>query len=354
MCRKFVSNPWTDVAHGHARTELNSLKNLIEQNAHECSIISESKDFGDVIVTRSSHSFEARIFLRNPFYTLARYWQIYTYFRKTIEKFRRIAEPGDDLIFSSLNFEQFVIASIFFKKQKFSLRLFNCPRSDLSKKIRFLARILLKFNTRKIAAETKEITAWLSFNLHLNAQVVPPLTLLRNQTKTFRFENRDLKKGKVGIMYPVTSYFDSDEFQVVLDNFKEQKVKVKFPISYSPLVNSTNMETIPNGISDEILRDLIYDLDVVVLMNHNYVNRGSGLLTLCMSLGCYIFLFEDNNYVESYREHYPIIPIVDIKHIFEKSILDLNTVEDPEIRMKLSHEFVDYVNLRWEKFLNVK
>jgi hypothetical protein len=224
----------------------------------------------------------------------------------------------------------------------------------LSKKIQLLAKILLNVNTRKIAAETKEITAWLSFNLNLNAQVVPPLTLLRNQTKTFRFENRDLKKGKVGIMYPVTSYLDSDEFQVVLDNFKEQKVKVKLPMGYSLLVDSTNMETIPNGISDEILRDLIYDLDAVVLMNHNYVNRGSGLLTLCMSLGCYIFLFEDNNYVESYREHYPLIPILDIKHIFKKSILDLSTLEDPEIRMKLSHEFVDYVNSRWEKFLNVK
>lgn len=353
MCRKFISNPWTAIPHGHARTELNLLKKLIEKNGHECSIISESEEFGDILDLRRAHSFQSRIFLRNPLYTLAGYWKILRYFRSTIQKFRKFANTGDELIFSSVNYEQFVIATIFFRRQKLSLRVFNCPKSEMSKSSRYIVKAFFKNSKCKIGAETKEIATWLSLNLDLEAHIVPPLTLLRSQIKPSSKRNYVSKSQNIGIIYPVTSKFNPNEFEAALHSLEEHRIKVKLPISPDPLIDRSNLEIIPNGVPDELLSNLIYDLDIVILMNHNYMNRGSGLLTLCMSLGVQIFVFEDNNYVDSYLNNYPLIKIADIKQLLGTTILDWCTVKEPEVRMKLSHDFVDYVNLRWEDYLNV-
>jgi hypothetical protein len=261
--------------------------------------------------------------------------------------------PGDDLIFSSINFEQFVIASIFFPKEKFSLRLFNCPTINLSKKYKHLSNLLQKRRSIKIGVETNEIASWLRINLNIDAQIVPPLNLLRNEIKPFRKIMNDTT-GEIGILYPVTSNFDQDEFQSALNCLENHNIKVKFPIAAPPRNNQVKFEIVPNGLSDESLSDLIYNLDGVILMNHNYINRGSGLLTLCMSLGCQIFVFEDNNYVAGYLAHYPLIQIDDVKHLRVNAHIDLRDESESEIRMKLSHEFISYVNSKWEDFVNVR
>jgi hypothetical protein len=353
MSHKFISNPWTSIPHGHARTELNLLKILIKQNTPKCSIISESKDFGDIIVTRSSHTLGSKIFQRNPFYTLLRYWKIYCYFRETFVEFRRIAVPGDDLIFSSVNFEQFVIAAIFFPKEKFSLRIFNCPTNNLTKKYKYFTYLIQKRSLIKIGAETKEIANWLRINLNIDALIVPPLTLLRNQIKPIRKTNNDSKDLNVGILYPVTSNFDHDEFQSALNSLEGRNIKVKLPLIAFSKNDPIRFELIPNGLSDDALNEIIYNLDGVILMNHNYINRGSGLLTLCMSLGCQIFVFSDNSYLAEYLGHYPLIQIDDVMQLRGNKNLEWRAETEAESWMKFSHEFVNYVNSKWEEFIYV-
>ena len=354
MSRKFISNPWTSVPHGHARTELNSLKNLIKQNSHECSIISESKDFGDILVTRSTHSFESRIFLRNPFYTLQRYWIIYFYFRETIEKFRQIAKPGDDLIFSSVNFEQFVVSSIFFSKEKLSLRVFNCPEKNLSLLKRKILRMFLHRSNCKIATETNEITKWFNANLDLKTDIVPPLNLLKHQKGTYSRANKHGEEFVIGLLYPVTSTVDQDELIDILDTFKGEIVRIKFPAGVSISNVEGNYEIIENGLSDDKFNSFLDTLDVVILMNHRYINRGSGLLTLCISLGKLIYVFKDNNFTDSYAHSYPLRIVENSKELKENFLnKGFSDIDMTELEAR-SLKFLNEVEVKWEGFLNVR
>jgi hypothetical protein len=257
------------------------------------------------------------------------------------------------LIFSSVNFEQFLIATIFFPNEKFSLRVFNCPKSNLAKKYKHITYVIQKRISVKVGAETNEIANWLRINLNIDAQIIPPLTLLRNQIKPFRKINNESIDHKIGILYPVTSHFDQDEFQISLNSLEGRNIKAKLPIVALPKSDRIRFEIIPNGLSDEALNDLIYNLDKVILMNHNYINRGSGLLTLCMSLGCDIFVFKDNNYIDGYLSHYPLIQIDDVKQLRGNTNLDWSDETAAEMRMRFSHEFVNYVNSKWEEFINV-
>jgi hypothetical protein len=279
---------------------------------------------------------------------------MYFYFRETIEKFRQIAEPGDDLIFSSVNFEQFVVASIFFSKEKFSLRVFNCPEKNLSLLKGKTLRMLLRRSHCKVATETNEITKWFNENLGLKTDTVPPLNLLKHQKRTYSRANKHIDKFVIGLLYPVTSTVDQDELTNILEIFKGEIVRIKFPTGVSIPNVEGNYEIIENGLSDDKLNSFLDTLDVVILMNHRYINRGSGLLTLCISLGKLIYVFKDNNFTDSYAHSYPLRIVENSKELKEnflnKGFGDLDITELEARSLK----FLNDVAGKWEGFLNVR
>lgn len=354
MTHRFVTNPWTEVPHGHARTELNALKSLLLENKENCSIISESNEFGDYFTKPKNLSVDSKILAKNPFYTVIRHLNNYRFFYFTMQKFRKLSEPDDDLIISSVNFEQFLIASIFFGRNSLCIRVFNCPEKNLTKLNKFLLNNLIKARRFTIGTETKEIASWFKNNLDLETRIVPPLNLIRIENYSEKEIDIEYQRPIIGIIYPVTSTFKDDEFREICDIFKTEKILVKFPTFLPTIIAGDNIEIIQNGISDEQLILYIKRMDFVVLMNHNYLNRGSGLLTLCMSLGKNIYVFEDNNFVETYKESYPLISIQDSKDIDEHYELNKHKQFEPESRLRLSRAFVDNVNLRWESFLDLR
>jgi hypothetical protein len=213
---------------------------------------------------------------------------------------------------------------------------------------------LIKARRFTIGTETKEIASWFKNNLDLETRIVPPLNLIRSENYSEKEIDTEHQRPIIGIIYPVTSTFKDDEFREICDIFKTEKILVKFPTLLPTIIARDNVEIIQNGISDEQLILYIKRMDFIVLMNHNYLNRGSGLLTLCMSLGKNIYVFEDNNFVETYKESYPLISIQDSKDISDHYELNKNKQFEPESRLKLSRAFVDNVNLRWESFLDLR
>jgi hypothetical protein len=158
----------------------------------------------------------------------------------------------------------------------------------------------------------------------------------------------------VGIFYPVTSTVNIEEFKKIISIFHAEDVHVKFPIEIPINLNYKNVKIIKNGISDFDLNEIIMDMDAIILMNHNYINRGSGLLTLCMSLGKLIYVFDDNNFVSSYKERYPLISVRNAYQIDEHHKANGLRDVDKEKLKHLSRDFVEYVNTSWEIFLNVR
>jgi hypothetical protein len=355
MSRKFITNPWTKVPHGHARTELILLKDLMNANLQDCSIISDTEDFGDIFLSGNDDAFiESKIFNMNPLYTIGRFWKIQKSLKATLEKFRLVSKSDDDLIFSSVNFEQFIMAAVFFRQYKLSIRVFNCPSRGLSKFQKILVKKFLKTQNFRIGTETKEIANWFKDNLDIRTQIVPPLNRLRSQgTSRENTANFSLQRS-IGVFYPVTSSVIVEELQEIINIFRDEEVKVKFPTSMPKGVTHSGIKTINNGISDDELSSCIKNLDAVILMNHNYVNRGSGLLTLCMSLGKIIYVFDDNNFVNSYKEIYPLINVQNTSEIAEHYKINGFVGNGKEKFKKIGEDFVEYVNTSWETFLDVR
>ena len=129
---------------------------------------------------------------------------------------------------------------------------------------------------------------------------------------------------------------------------------MKFPTEIPKKLAYENIKIIKNGVSDFELNSCIMSMDAVILMNHNYENRGSGLLTLCMSLGKLIYVFDDNNFVSSYKELYPLISVRDADQIAEHHKMNRLLDIDTENLKEISSNFVEYVNTSWEAFLNVR
>jgi hypothetical protein len=354
MTHKFATNPWTEVRHGHSRTELKALKILLLENKQNCSILSESREFGDYFTKPKNLSVDSKILNKNPFYTLIRFLNNYRFFYLNIQEFKNLSEPEDELIISSVNFEQFLIASIFFGNNSLHIRVFNCPEGNLTKFKKFLLNGLIKAKKFTIGTETKEIANWFENNLNLATQIVPPLNLIRRDDNSNKEIYIKYKKPIIGIIYPVTSTFKVDEFREICDIFSTEKLLVKFPTLLPTIIATDNLEVIQNGISDEQLINCITRMDFIVLMNRDYLNRGSGLLTLCMSLGKNIYVFEDNNFVETYKESYPLISIRNSKDIEEHYKLNKHNQLEPESRLKLGRAFVDNTKLRWESFLDIR
>jgi|688.fasta_scaffold365614_2 hypothetical protein len=354
MSRKFVTNPWTKIPHGHARTELMALRDLIQIKGLDCSIISETDDFGDVFVDNSDLLIELQFFTMNPLYTFLRFWNIRRYFKSTISKFNFLSEPGDDLIVSSANFEQFVIAAVFFGQQDLYIRVFSCPEKKLSKLHKNFIKFFLRSQNFRIGTETQEIANWFKDNLDLDTKIVPPLNKLRNQSIPESIIHINSQQRAIGIFYPVTSTVDIEELQKIISIFNIEDVHVKFPTEIPKKLAYENVKIIKNGISDLELNSRINSLDAVILMNHNYINRGSGLLTLCMSLGKLIYVFEDNNFVISYKERYPLISVQNSEQIAQQYNMERFWDSDKEKLKNISINFVEYVNTSWEEFLNAR
>lgn len=353
MPRKFVTNPWTKIPHGHARTELIAVRDLLKVKQLESSILSESDDFGDVLVENDDLLVKSLLFKMNPLYTILRFWNTRKYFKATINKFNFVAESGDDLIISSVNFEQFVVAAVFFGRQDLYIRVFSCPERNLSKLEKNLLKHFLRKQKFSIGSETKEIANWFQENLDLSTQIVPPLNKLVIESTTDRNISDSSQQRTIGIFYPITSTVDIGEFKKIMSIFHAEDVHVKFPIDIPINLNYENVKIIKNGISDFELNGIIMHMDAIILMNHNYVNRGSGLLTLCMSLGKPIYVFDDNNFVSSYKERYPLISVRDAYQIEEHyKMNDLRDVDKQKLEY-LSRNFVKYVDRSWVRFLNV-
>ena len=354
MPRKFVTNPWTKIPHGHARTELIALRDLINAKLLDSSIISETDDFGDVLVENDDLLIQSRFFKMNPLYTILRFWNIRKYFKVTIGKFNLVAKPDDDLIISSVNFEQFVIAAVFFGRQELYIRVFSCPARKMSKLQKIVLKHLLRTQNFSIGSETQEIARWFKNNLDLHTKIVPPLNKLRNQSIPESTIQINSQQRTIGIFYPVTSTVNIEEFQKIVSIFNIEEVHVKFPTEIPKKLAYENIKIIKNGVSDFELNSCIMSMDAVILMNHNYENRGSGLLTLCMSLGKLIYVFDDNNFVSSYKELYPLISVRDADQIAEHHKMNRLLDIDTENLKEISSNFVEYVNTSWEAFLNVR
>jgi hypothetical protein len=352
MLRIYVTNPWTKIPHGHARTELITLRDLLRVNLLDCSIISETEDFGDVLIDESDLYFKSRFFSRNPLYTIIRILNVYKYFASVQRKFKLLSNFGDKLIITSANFEQFLISAMLFGRKTLHIRVFNCPENDLSVVTRIVLKLLLIKNKFVIGVETKEINNWFKINLNLETQIVPPINRLQNQNE---IKNKTIKKThtkNIGIIYPVTSDIDIEELLKIIEIFKTEYVQVKLPIGLPyPAINQ-KAKIIMNGISDRELEEYLENLDAVVLMNHNYINRGSGLLTLCMSLGKIIYVFEDNNFVNTYKELYPLNSFKNVEQIAEDYKKIGVRSFDKKSLYRLSCNFVEYVDSSWRSFIN--
>lgn len=213
--------------------------------------------------------------------------------------------------------------------------LYSVSDSDLSLIFKALnsERLLL-------GIETLDGQKFLQTNLGIEATFVPPLS-----TTTAVFN-----PSKIGIIWSVTDSATALDITSVIEKFEEKEILVKLPVGIDLnqlKCDTTNVEVIPNGITDELFATQIGRLKSAYLPHRHYRLRGSGLVTSMLGSGISVLVHEENSFVEDFN----FSKLLNVTN--ERNLeTDLGIMENLESDRNLEAKKIrTFINTKWEEFL---
>jgi hypothetical protein len=341
-----LTNQWTEYPHGHARTELRLVKELLEERGIRSEILSNSSEFGDLYSkTRCFSRLIPKKIIRGPLYRFkvkfdesekSRTWQSELSHRA----------PLYPLVVTSGFWSQLLNALNKSGINRIWFRLISPPAKCLASAPEIqLVLEAIRSGRLFLGVETTDGLNYLNSHFGINAKLVPPITSV----------TKDVIKGnRVGIIWSVTDPATISEIKSELSYFDPKEILVKLPIGIDPkeLDNMPNgIEVIPNGISDDCFSAQIEKLDFAYLPHKDYLLRGSGLITSLLGSGVVVFTHANNSFVQDFSFSTLLIPINenDMKaKIFKAKVFALK-----EIDRKAEADKVNmFVNAKWLDFLD--
>lgn len=343
-CFMILTNQWTQFSHGHARTELRLLKSFLAQRGTNSQILSTATDFGDLRSTVNDFStFIPRQIDRGPIHR-----KILNYKENQLTKMweGRVASiAGDSTLVVSSGFWPILLHAL--KKplvNKLVFRLISPPEissvgnSDLKLVLKALdsGRLIL-------GIETLDGQEYLQTRLGIDAEFVPPLSTT----------SEVLNPSKIGIVWSVTDSTSASTISETIEKFERKNLLIKLPVGIAVnqlKCDTTGVEVIPNGISDELFAILIRKLKTVYLPHKNYHLRGSGLITSMLGSGVSVLVHEENSFVRDFNFSNLLVVTNEVNL---KNNLDI--IEDLKLDRSLEAEKIrTYIDTKWEGFLELK
>jgi hypothetical protein len=339
-----LTNQWTEFSHGHARTELRLLKSFLAQRGTNSQILSAANDFGDLQSIVSDFSgFIPRQIDRGPIHR-----KILKYKENQLTKMweDRVASiEGDSTLVVSSGFWPILLLAL--KKpvvDKLVFRLISPPKissvSDSDLKIVLNA---LDSGRLILGIETLDGQEYLRTHLSIDAEFVPPLSTT----------SEVLNPSKTGIVWSVTDSTSASRISETINKFEKKNLLIKLPVGIELnqlKCDTTGVEVIPNGISDELFALQIRKLKTVYLPHKNYHLRGSGLITSMLGSGVSVLVHEENSFVRDFNFSNLLVVTNDVNL---KNNLEI--IEDLKLDRRLEAEKIrTYINTKWEGFLELK
>lgn len=336
-----LTNQWTEYSHGHARTELRLLKNLLAEKGITSQILSADPHFGDIQSTISNfNKFIPSQIDRGPLH------------RKILRyKDYQLTKMWEAVMASNGNHSTLVLSSGFWplllltlKKPLVSKLIFRLisPPDLYSVSDSDLSLIFKALNSERLllGIETLDGQKFLQTNLGIEATFVPPLS-----TTT-----AVLNPSKIGIIWSVTDSATALDITSVIEKFEEKEILVKLPVGIDLnqlKCDTTNVEVIPNGITDELFATQIGRLKSAYLPHRHYRLRGSGLVTSMLGSGISVLVHEENSFVEDFN----FSKLLNVTN--ERNLeTDLGIMENLESDRNLEAKKIrTFINTKWEEFL---
>lgn len=341
-----LTNQWTEYSHGHARTELILVKEILRQRGVPAEILSVSSDFGDVhLKIRKFSWFIPHQIIRGPLYRinekfveheLARVWE------------RALSKRKHDtsLMITSGFWSQLLQALQKHNPNGLSFRLISPPENSLAMASDIqLVRESIESKNLFLGVETIDGLEYLFTQFGIKAKLVPPLTTIVSQ----------ISEGKkLGIFWSVTDSATVSEINSLLSLFDAEGIMVKLPIGIDPALlkdSSSKIEIIPNGVTDEFFAAKIKELAFAYLPHKGYRLRGSGLLTSLLGSGIIVFAHESNSFMKDFSFSKLLIAINDSS--LKQVIGQMKEEGHVGIDRKLEADKVNaFINEKWQDFLD--
>jgi hypothetical protein len=341
----FLYNPWTEIDHGHARSELLAVKKLLTQNNFDSSILSVAYDFGDTYLNKfiEKESSIPKILQRGPIFRLS----------KRNSEVRQMNALLEFLKSSSkMNTSQVIITSTRsnmldlvdqnrFKNIEFKIRLIEPPKNQESTDK--LKKILLLSNV-SIAIETSDGKAAME-KIGINGIItVPPIQGLMSVGLA-------KLKTKVGLIWPVSFQENEKKFQILMDSISEFNGIVRLPGNYeSETIREKYLghTFIDRGISDEEFNRHISQIRIAILPHRNYELRGSGLAAILAGSGATILAHKENSF---YSDIHRYSKIEDLQELLDRRAGVAHRVNEKSNEIGTNSTYREWTLKCWEEFL---
>ncbi len=315
MKKIVITNLWTEIKHGHARAELESVRNLCVNLEISADIFSVDSEYGQLHAskTRNRKDFQNS---DKRFYRLK-------------AKFLMALNLRKILLSSAHNYEYAFLTSarpndlwlllILPRKKPSIIRLIDGPRAGFYSTIFRLIHRMLAPNL-KVYVETSAASELIYKNCGLTFDVLPSIQGLARQTNPTR--------GVVAILWPVSYKEFPTRLRSIIKELSNFELIIRFPrgVDVDPTIHE-NARTIELGVSDSEFINLCSEATVAVLPHQGYGSRGSGLMATFAGMGKTIITDMNNRCVDDLVKHGA--KVVDLKMDTLRRDVQLTFTEKP-------------------------
>jgi hypothetical protein len=338
----FLYNPWTGVAHGHARNELNIAKDFLRKSGQSAEIISSDVNYGDV-------SFEAQMSAMTRLPDLLQRGQIFRFSKYQEQKIQanslaklisRLASdnPSRLVVTSSKPIDLILFQNMQFRNLSMSIRVISPPENE--REINAFLE-MSKNDKISIAFETNDGTAKAENLSGKKLLTVPPIQGISNLPDA-------INRKSIGIFWPV-SYFESEgSVRALLKQVSRETCIVRLPGNVDKekfIKDFPGNEYINRGISDADFNHYVNQVNIAILPHKGYKLRGSGLAAIFAGKGIPILTDSSNSFFADVNGK------SDIMQISSDVLSDINMLKLSAKKNRTSKNlYHNWTRLQWTKF----
>ena len=310
-----ITNLWTEIKHGHARAELESVRNLCINLEISAEIYSADSDYGQLHASKKRN---IKVFQNSE-------KRLY----RLIAKLQMALNLRKVLLSSEHNFKYAFLTSarpndlwlllILPRRKPSIIRIIDGPSAGFHSKIFRLIHRMLSSNS-KVYVETSAASKIIYKNCGLTLDVLPSIQGLAHQTNT----TRDV----VAILWPVSYKESPTRLRSIIKALSNFELIIRFPqgVDVDPAIHE-NARTIELGVSDSEFMNLCSEARVAILPHQGYGTRGSGLMATFAGMGKPILTDMNNRCVDDLVKHGA--KVVDLKMDTLSGDVQLMFAENP-------------------------
>lgn len=301
-----ITNTWTEIRHGHARAELESVKKLCASLQIQAEIYSEDLGFGDI----HRKNYQRRKYIKYEVNSQHRILRIGAKFSLALNLRRLLLQREskyESAFITSARSNDLWMLLLLPRKKPISIRLIDGPKNGLHSKIFMIIYQLLGRDVL-VFLETSSAVELLYQNCRIKLDVLPSIQGLVLQTKQTR--------NIVAIFWPVSYRESTERMHRIIQQLHSFDLAIRLPRGETiPSDISKNFKIVEMGISDSEFLDICSEVKVAVLPHQDYGTRGSGLMATFAALGKPIVTSRSNNCIEDLVRHGAEIVELDLSRL---------------------------------------